>query len=103
MNDCKEQECEGNKCLTDNPPEIHPEFIVLLSELKSQLALMDETSNIIFDRINFIKDVREPNEEVMQSKEPRGLLDELWICVDRMKLYNCNLIKSKKALIRFLG
>ena len=91
MNDCEKKEC------------VNPEFDVLLNELREQLALMNETSDIIFDRINFIKDVRESDEEVMQSKEPCGILDELWICVDRMRLYNYNLIKSKKALIRFLG
>lgn len=95
MNDCKEK-----KCLNENE---YPEFFALLNALKNQLALMDENSSLIFDRINFIRTVREPDEEGMISKEPCGLLDELWLCVDRMKLYNYELIKSKKALIRFFG
>lgn len=84
--------------------ESRPEFVELLAALNEQLSYMDENSSVIFEKVNIIKDVREPEEkEELKSANSGGLMNELWQCVDRMKKYNNTLSQSKKALIRFIG
>ncbi len=83
--------------------ESRPEFVELLDALKEQLSYMDENSSVIFEKVNIIKDVREPEKEELKSANSSGLMNELWQCVDRMKKYNNTLNQSKKALIRFIG
>ena len=83
--------------------ESRPEFVELLDALKEQLSYMDENSSTIFEKVNVIKDVREPEKESQQTPNSGGLISELWGCVERMKRYNSTLNQSKKALIRFIG
>jgi len=83
--------------------ESRPEFIELLDALKEQLSYMDENSSIIFEKVNIIKDVREPEKEELKPINSDGLMNELWQCVNRMKKYNDTLNQSKKALVRFIG
>lgn len=89
--------------MNDCVKEIRPEFVELLDALKEQLSYMDENSSIIFDKVNIIKDVREPEKEELEEPNSGGLMNELWICVSRMKKYNNTLNQSKKALVRFIG
>lgn len=89
--------------MNDCVKESRPEFAELLDALKDQLSLMDENSSIIFEKVNIIKDVREPEKEELKSEHSGGLLNELWQCIDRMKKYNNTLSQSKKALVRFIG
>lgn len=83
--------------------ESRPEFVELLDALKEQLSYMDENSSIIFEKVNVIKDVREPEKEALESENSEGLMNELWQVVHRMRKYNNTLNQSKKALIRFIG
>lgn len=83
--------------------ESRPEFVELLDALKEQLSYMDENSSIIFEKVNIIKDVREPEKEESNPENSEGLMNELWKVVRRMKEYNNTLNQSKKALIRFIG
>lgn len=83
--------------------ESRPEFVELLDALKEQLSYMDENSSIIFDKLNTMKDIREPEEEELKEPNSDGIINELWLCVSRMKIYNSTLNQSKKALIRFVG
>ncbi len=89
MEDCKE--------------ESRPEFAKLLDVLKEQLSYMDENSSIIFEKVNFIKDVREPEKEDLKAQHSGGLMNELWSCVSRLKKYNLTLNQSKNALIQLIG
>lgn len=89
-----------NDCATR---ESRPDFVELLDALKEQLSYMDENSSVIFEKVNVIRDVREPEKEELKTTNSGGLMDELWMCVDRMKKYNNTLNQSKKALIRFIG
>jgi hypothetical protein len=88
-----------NDCVKEN----RPEFVELLDALKEQLSYMDENSSIIFEKVNTIKDVREPEKEELKEPNSGGLMNELWLCVARMKKYNNTLNQSKKALVRFIG
>ena len=84
--------------------ESRPEFVELLDALKEQLNYIGENSSVIFEKLNIIKDVREPDEkEEEELKGPGGLINELWECVNKMKKYNKTLIQSKNALVRFIG
>ena len=49
--------------MNDCVKESRPEFVELLDALKEQLSLMDENSSIIFEKVNIIKDVREPEKK----------------------------------------
>ena len=89
--------------MNNNVKDSRPEFVELLDALKDQLSYMDENSSIIFEKVNIIKDVREPEKEELKPANSSGLISELWQCVDRMKKYNNTLNQSKKALIQFLG
>lgn len=89
--------------MNDCVKESRPEFVELLDALKEQLSYMDENSSIIFEKVNIIKDVREPENEELNPVNSGGLINELWLCVDRMKKYNNTLNQSKKALVRFIG
>lgn len=89
--------------MNDCVKESRPEFIELLDALKEQLSYMDEFSSIIFEKINIIKDVREPEKEELKPTTSGGIIDELWLCVGRMKKYNNTLNQSQKALVRFIG
>lgn len=57
--------------------ESRPEFVELLDALKEQLSYMDENSSIIFEKVNIIKDVREPGKEEQKHVNSDGLMDEL--------------------------
>ena len=89
--------------MNDCVKESRPEFAELLEALKEQLSYMDENSSIIFDKVNTIKDVRQPEKEELKEPNSDGVMNELWLCVSRMKKYNSTLEQSKKALIRFVG
>jgi hypothetical protein len=88
-----------NECVKES----RPEFVVLLEALNEQLVYMDENSSIIFDKLNTIKDVRELENEELNDPNSGGVLNELWLCVSKMKRYNSTLNQSKKALVRFFG
>jgi len=89
--------------MNDRVKESLPEFAELLDALKEQLSYMDENSNIIFEKVSRIKDVHEPEKEELKDINSGGVMNELWLCVSRMKKYNSTLNQSKKALIRFVG
>jgi len=91
------------KNMNDCVKESRPEFVELLDALKEQLNYMDENSSIIFEKVNVIKDVREPEKEQPKEPDSGGLINDLWLCVSRMKKYNDTLNQSKKALVRFIG
>lgn len=82
-----------------------PEFAELLDAFKEQLSYMDENSNIIYEKVNTIKDMRSPEKETRPEEvlQQDGVLGELWGCVSRMKKYNAMLNESKKSLVRFIG
>ena len=77
-------------CVRENKPE----FLELLESMRDQLDMLDENSSIIFKKVNTIKDITEPE---------KGMLDELWKCVSRLRGYNESLERSRKGLIRFVG
>ena len=89
--------------MNDCVKEIRPEFVELLDALREQLDCMDENSSIIFDKVNTIKDVREDVKEESLDPFPGGVINELWVCVKRMKKYNSILNQSKRGLIQFVG
>jgi dsDNA-specific endonuclease/ATPase MutS2 len=84
--------------------ESKPEFLELLESMKDQLDMLEENSSIIFQKVNTIKDITEPEEEEMlKGISQVGVLDDLWECVSRLRRYNESLNRSKKGLIRFIG
>lgn len=84
-----------------------PEFVELLDAFNCELNYKEEMSSIIFEKVNTIKDVRELEKgEKNPTEEPHhnnGIINDLWMCINRMKKYNSRLNESKKALIRFIG
>lgn len=85
--------------------EGRPEFVELLDAFNEELSYMEEMSSIIFEKLNTFKDVRELEKVEKNPSEPRpdGIINDLWMCINRMKKYNSSLNESKKALIRFIG
>ena len=84
--------------------ESRPEFAELLDAFKDQLSYMDENSNIIYEKVNTIKDMRSPEKETRPEElQQGGVLGELWRCVNQMKKHNAMLNESKKSLVRFIG
>lgn len=96
---------EMKKMKMDNcVKESKPEFLELLESMKDQLDMLGENSSIIFQKVNTIKDITEPEEEEMlKGISQVGVLDDLWECVSRLRRYNESLNRSKKGLIRFIG
>lgn len=68
-----------------------------------QLGLLSENSDVIYHRVNAIKDVSEPEEKVSELPVGSGILKELWDCVYLLKTCNNVLGKSRDALVRFVG
>ena len=90
--------------MNDNIKESRPVFDEILDALKEQLSYMDENSSIILEKVSIIKDIREEKEGINDGCiNPNCVIDELWSCVDRMKIYNSKLNQSKKALVKFVG
>jgi hypothetical protein len=89
--------------MNDCVKESKPEFLELLESMRDQLSLLDENSNIIYQKVNTIKDITEPEKEMLKEASQTGVLGELWECVSRLKRYNNTLNQSKKGLVRFLG
>lgn len=83
--------------------ESKPEFLELLESMRDQLSILDENSSIIFQKVNTIKDITEPEKEMLKEASPTGVIGELWECVSRLRRYNESLNRSKKGLIRFIG
>lgn len=83
--------------------ESKPEFLELLESMRDQLSMLDENSSIIFQKVNTIKDITEPEKEMLKEVSQPGVLGELWECVSRLRRYNESLNRSKKGLIRFIG
>lgn len=80
------------------------EFASILDEFKRELTCMGENSDVIYSKINIIKDVREPKEEKTSTADAANdIISDLWACLEMMKLYNLKLSESKKALIKFVG
>ena len=88
-----------DNCVKENKPE----FLELLESMRDQLDMLDENSGIIFQKVNTIKDITEPEKERLDESSPGGVLGELWECVSRLREYNESLERSKKGLIRFVG
>lgn len=91
MNECKKESC--------------PEFVELMEALNEQLYQIGEHSSLIFEKVNKIKDVREPDKCVVKEEAPKieGFIGELWVCIGQMKRQNSLLNQSGKALIRLVG
>ena len=88
-----------DNCVRENKPE----FLELLESMRGQLDMLDENSSIIFRKVNTIKDITEPEKEMIDETSQEGVLGELWECVSRLREYNESLERSKKGLIRFVG
>ena len=88
-----------NDCIKESKPE----FLELLESMRDQLSMLDENSSIIFQKVNTIKDITEPEKEMLKEASQTGVLGELWECVSRLRRYNESLNRSKKGLIRFIG
>ena len=88
-----------DNCVRENKPE----FLELLESMRDQLDMLDENSSIIFQKVNTIKDITEPEKEMLDEPIQAGVLGELWECVSRLREYNESLERSKKGLIRFVG
>ena len=88
-----------DNCVRENKPE----FLELLESMRDQLDMLDENSGIIFQKVNTIKDITEPEDEKLDELSQAGVLGELWKCVSRLRGYNKSLERSKKGLIRFIG
>ena len=86
-------------CVRENKPE----FLELLESMRDQLDMLDENSSIIFQKVNTIKDITEPEKAKADDSSQAGVLGELWECVSRLREYNESLERSKKGLIRFVG
>lgn len=81
-----------------------PEFIELLDSFKEQLNCMDANSSVIFERLNSIKGIREPQaENPKENDNPCGFINEFRFCINKMSEYNNILEKSKNVLIRLVG
>jgi hypothetical protein len=83
--------------------ESRPEFVEVLECLRDQLSMLDETSSTIYQKVNQIKDITEPEKERLNDPSMPGVIGELWVCVGILKQYNSTLSQSKKGLVRFLG
>lgn len=88
-----------DNCVKENKPE----FLELLESMRDQLDMLDENSSIIFQKVNTIKDITEPEKANADEPSQAGVLGELWECVIRLREYNDSLERSKKGLIRFVG
>lgn len=88
-----------DNCVKENKPE----FLELLECMGAQLDMLDQNSSIIFQKVNTIKDITEPEKEMIDEPSQTGLLGELWKCVGLLRRYNESLERSKKGLIRFVG
>ena len=90
-----------DNCVRENKPE----FLELLESMRGQLDMLDENSSIIFQKVNTIKDITEPEpeKEMLEKTNQAGVLGELWKCVSLLRGYNESLERSKKGLIRFVG
>ena len=91
-----------DNCVRENKPE----FLELLESMRGQLDMLDENSSIIFQKVNTIKDITEPELEkanAVDEQSQAGVLGELWKCVSLLRGYNESLERSKKGLIRFVG
>ena len=86
-------------CVRENKPE----FLELLESMRDQLDMLDENSGIIFQKVNTIKDITEPEKGMLDEPSQAGVLGELWGCVSRLRGYNESLERSRKGLIRFVG
>lgn len=88
-----------DNCVRENKPE----FLELLESMRDQLDMLDENSSIIFQKVNTIKDITEPEEKMFDEPSRAGVIGELWECVNLLRGYNESLNRSKKGLIRFVG
>ena len=88
-----------DNCVRENKPE----FLELLESMRDQLDMLDGNSSIIFQKVNAIKDITEPEKGVIEEPIQAGVLGELWKCVNLLRGYNESLERSKKGLIRFIG
>ena len=88
-----------DNCVRENKPE----FLELLESMRDQLDMLDENSSIIYQKVNTIKDITEPEEKMLAEPSQVGVLGEFWKCVSRLREYNESLERSKKGLIRFVG
>ena len=83
--------------------ENKPEFLELLESMRDQLSMLEENTSIIYQKVNVIKDITEPEKEMLKEVSQSGIIGELWECVSRLKRYNQTLNQSKKGLVRFVG
>lgn len=86
---------------------IVPEFSELLDRFNNELAKMDENAGIIYEKLNVIKNIKVPiqtNESLNKpEKEPNGILEELFRCLNRMNRLNSLLNESKEGLLGLVG
>lgn len=88
-----------DNCVKENKPE----FLELLESMRDQLDMLDENSSIIFQKVNTIKDITEPEKANADEPSQAGVLGQFWGCVSRLREYNESLERSRKGLIRFVG
>lgn len=89
---------------TDMVKECKPEFVELLDALRIELNVLDNNSIDIHSKVKTIKDFSEPEMDNSKEKpDPIGVLDELWMCVHRLREYNNTLSEARHGLSRLVG
>lgn len=92
----------NNTCEVKHLPEFHR----LLTELKTQLDLMEVNSDEIYFKVKFIKsDNSNIKDESIPINEcnPNDIIEDFNACISRLKKYNETIIITKNALTNLVG
>ena len=64
---------------------------------------LEENSNVIYGRVNSIREKCEPRDEKIKHTPPATFVDELWNCIYDLRDINYTLSKTRENLHELVG
>ena len=91
----------NDNCITKEPSL--PVFRELIDAFESVSNALNENSNVIYNRVNAIREKSEPKNEKLKSNPPATVVEELWQQISKLRDTNYKLSQARENLEDLVG
>ena len=91
-----------NELCTAKQPTL-PIFKEIVEAFEGVSNALKENSNVIYGKVNSIREKCEPSDEKTKHTPPATVVDELWSCVFELRDINYTLSKTRENLHELVG
>ena len=90
-----------DSCIAKEPSL--PIFRELIEAFESVSNAMNENANVIYGRVNSIREKSEPENEKSESNSPVTVVEELWQQISKLRDINYKLSQTRENLKGWVG